>query len=631
MAGTKIRGITIELDADASGINKALKGVNTQLKTTQATLKDVDKLLKLNPGNVDLLRQKQKALGDAINQTKEKLNQLKEAQGQVAEGSAEWDAIQREIIDTENQLKRLQKAQKDFGNVASQVLKAAGQKVKDFGGKVEEAGKKLSGISGAAGAIGGAMLKLGYDAAKSADELNTLSKQTGISTDELQKMQYAADLVDVSVEDMTGAMRKLKTKIDPANETLASLGVSVTDASGELRSADEVFYDTVDALSKVANETERDQLAMELFGKGADSLAGIIDDGGAAFREFGQEAENLGLILDKDTLDSLNETNDTIDRVKANLKGTAAQIGADVGSVLAPLLEKGATLIGNITAKLRELTPEQTETILKVVGIVAAVAPAIIVLGKVISGIGSVISVLGTVVGVLGGPLTLAIAAAVAIGVVLYKNWDKIKETAIKVKDGVVEAWNNVKESVSTAVTNLKEGVTTAWENIKSTVEGVIDTVKEKIDSFKAKFDELKEKVSSVWETIKGILTGQIALPHIPLPHFKVSPPGWKFGDLLKGSIPSLSIDWYRKAYDNPVMFTSPTVLATPGGYKGFGDGTGAEIVMGLDKLREMVGSQNVNVTVVLEGDARGIFKVVQKTNTVRTRATNYNALAVGG
>lgn len=609
MAGTKVRGITIELGADATGLTKALKGVNSQLKTTQTTLKDVDKLLKLNPGNVDLLRQKQKALGDAISQTKEKLTQLKEAQSQVAEGSAEWDALQREIIATEGDLKSLERQQSKFGSVASQVLKAAGDKVNEFGSKVEDAGKKLAGISGAAAGIGGAMLKLGLDAAESADELNTLSKQTGISTDELQKMQYAADLVDVSVEDMTGAMRKLKSKIDPSNETLKNLGVSVTDASGELRSADAVFYDAVDALSKIANETERDQIAMELFGKGADSLAGIIDDGGAAFREFGEEAEKLGLILDQDTLNSLNETNDTIDRVKANLKGTAAQIGADVGSVLAPLLEKGATLIGNITAKLRELTPEQTETILKIVGIVAAVAPAVIILGKVISGIGSVISVLGTVVGVLGGPLTLALAAAVAAGVLLYKNWDKVKATALSVKDAVVNAWENLKEKVSS----------------------VIDTVRDKIETLKEKFDTLKEKVTSVWETIKGILTGQITLPHIPLPHFKVSPPGWKIGDLLKGTLPSLSIDWYRKAYDNPVMFTSPTVMATPNGYKGFGDGTGAEIVMGLDKLREMVGSQNVNVTVVLEGDAKGIFKVVRSQNSTQTRRTNYNALAVGG
>lgn len=613
MAGAKIRGITIELGADASGIQKALKGIDSQLKTTQNNLKDVNKLLKLDPKNTELLTQKQKNLESAISLTKDRIGELKKAQEGVEKGSAEWDALQREIISNEQQLKSLQKEYKSFGSVASQQIKAVGKELQDAGSKIEGFGKKLSGISGGAAAIGGGLLKLGYDAITTADDLNTLAKQTGFSTEEIQKMQYASDLIDVSFEDISGALKKFKTKIDPANETLAKLGVSTTNADDSLRSATDVFNDAIKALSGVANETERDQLAMELFGKGADSLAGIIDDGGKSLQEFGQQAEDLGLILDQDTLDSLNQTNDTIDQLKANIAGTMGQIGADVGTVLAPILEQAATLIGNITEKLRELTPEQTETILKIVGVVAAVAPAIMIIGKLVSGIGSIISVIGTVVGVLGGPLTLAIGAVIAIGILLWKNWDTIKATAITVKDAVVAAWDNLKAKVSS----------------------VIDTLKAKIDTFKQKFEDLKTKVQNVWNTIKGILTGKISLPHIPLPHFVISPPGWKIKDLLEGSIPKLSIDWYAKAYDNPVMFTSPTVVNTPNGYKGFGDGNGAEIVMGLDKLRELVGGMqndtNVTVQVVLEGDARKLFKSVQQTNMVRTKATNYNALAVGG
>lgn len=577
MAGAKIRGITIELGADASGIQKALKGIDSQLKATQNQLKDVNKLLQLDPKNTELLTQKQKSLESAISLTKDRIEELKNAQSGVEEGSAEWDALQREIIANEQQLKSLQTEYRNFGSVASQQIKAVGKELQDAGGKIEGFGKKISGISGGAAGIGGALLKMGYDAVTGADDLNTLAKQTGFTTAEIQKMQYASDLIDVSFEDITGALKKFKTKIDPANESLAALGVQTVNADGSLRDATDVFNDTIKALSGVANETERDQLAMELFGKGADSLAGIIDDGGAALQQFGQEAENMGLILDQGTLDSLNATNDTIDQLKANLAGTVAQIGADVGTVLAPLLEKGATLIGKITEKLRELTPEQTETILKIVGVVAAVAPAIILIGKVVSGIGSVVSVIGTVVGVLGGPLTIAIAAAIAVGVLLWKNWDKIKAVAAQVAESVSTAWNNLKEKVS----------------------GVIDTLRGKIDTLKQKFEDLKEKVVGIWNTIKGVLTGQISLPHIPMPHFAVSPPGWRIGDLLRGEIPRLSIDWYKKAYDNPVMFTSPTVMQTPQGMKGFGDGNGAEIVMGLEKLRELVGSEREQPIVI--------------------------------
>ena len=144
----------------------------------------------------------------------------------------------------------------------------------------------------------------------------------------------------------------------------------------------------------------------------------------------------------------------------------------------------------------------------------------------------------------------------------------------------------------------MKNTVVATWENLKASVNRVIDNVKGKIDTLKQKFEDLKTKVTGVWDTIKGILTGESKLPHIPLPHFTVDPAGWRIKDLLSGVIPRLGIEWYKKAYNNPVMFTQPTVMATPGGYKGFGDGHGAEIVMGLDKLRELVGGQGVTINV---------------------------------
>lgn len=587
---SRISGITIEIGGDTSNLQKALKGVDSQLKQTQAQLKDVDKLLKLNPGNTELLTQKQKALESSISLTKQRLEELKTAQNGVEKGSAQWDAIQREIIETEGNLKNLEGQYKSFGSVASQQIKAVGSSLQDAGNKVSDFGQKLAPLSGAAAGIGAGILKLGYDAVTGADDLNTLAKQTGFTTEEIQKMQYAADLIDVSFEDISGALKKFKSKIDPSNKSLAALGVSTVDANGNLRDATDVFQDAVVALSQVSNETERDQLAMDLFGKSADSLAGIIDDGGAALQAYGQEAENLGLILDQDTLDSLNETNDTIDKMKAQITSTMAVIGAQVVPVVAPLLEKIAGLVTNVAQKLSEMDPETMETILTITGIVAALAPVVTIGGKLISGIGTLISTIGTVVGVLGGPLTIAIAAIIAIGVLLYKNWDKVKATAA----------------------TLAENVKTAWENIKAGVSTAIDNIRGKIDNFKQKFDELKDKVVGVWDTIKGILTGQISLPHIPLPHFTIQPPGWKFSDLLQGSIPSLGISWYRKAYDNPVMFTRPTVMQTPSGMKGFGDGHGAEIVMGLNKLRELMGTQQstepivIRTQVVLDGKVVG-------------------------
>lgn len=610
MAG-RIKGITIQIDGDATPLQKALSGVDKSLRQTQNNLRDVNKLLKLDPGNTALLTQKQKALKDAIGLTKDRLQQLKDAQKGVAEGSAEWDALEREIVDTEQKLKRLEGEYRSFGSVASQQVKAVGEKLKAAGKSVEDFGKKLTPVSAAAGALGGALVKLGYDSVKNADELNTLSKQTGLSTDSLQKMQYASELVDVSVEDITGALKKMKPKMTENNATFAKLGVSVKDANGELRSAEDVFYDSIEALSKIQNETERDQVAMELFGKSADQLAGVIDDGGAALKAYGDEAENLGLVLDEDTINSLNETSDTIDKLKGNLSATLGQLGATVAEALGPALEKFAGWIGMITEKLREMNPETMETILKIVGIVAAVAPVIIIIGKVISGIGAITSAISFLMSPMG-LIVVAIAAVIAIGVLLYKNWDKICEWANTLKQRIIEAWNNIKTRVVETVNNIKTNVSNAWENIKTkisnvvtgiknTVSNIFESVKEKVTTV---FESVKSTVETIWngikeaithpietaknavktaiDAIKGFLSGTISFPHIKIPHFHINGGELPWGIGGKGTPPSISVDWYKKAYDTPYLFTSPTLV----GNRGFGDGGGSgEMVYGRDQL----------------------------------------------
>ena len=143
MASKRIQGITIVIDGDTTKLQTALRGVDNQLRTTQGNLKDIDKLLKFNPGNTELLTQKQQNLQTAIKSTSERLEELKKAQ-YAAMTPEQYDALQREIIETENNLKSLKKQYKDFGSVAKQQIKAAAEKMQEVGRKIAGVGDQLT-------------------------------------------------------------------------------------------------------------------------------------------------------------------------------------------------------------------------------------------------------------------------------------------------------------------------------------------------------------------------------------------------------------------------------------------------------------------------------------------------------
>lgn len=192
---SRIKGITVEIGGDTTGLEKALKGVNSSIKTTQSALKDVERLLKLDPTNTELLTQKQKLLKDAIASTSEKLETLKEAQKQAKEqlergelGQDKYDALQREIVETEQELKHLQE-QAATTSVTLEKIAAAGDKFEKAGDSITNAGKQISVASAAVTGLGVAAVKTAADFDSAMANVAAISGATG---DDLQALRDKA-------------------------------------------------------------------------------------------------------------------------------------------------------------------------------------------------------------------------------------------------------------------------------------------------------------------------------------------------------------------------------------------------------------------------------------------------------
>lgn len=628
MAANRIRGITIEIDGNTTKLSKALEGVNKDIKSTQAQLKDVDKLLQLNPGNFDLIAQKSQLLNKAVDDTKEKLAVLSKAMEQMdAEGvdksSEAYMGLQREIIQTKNELKDLQ-TEAVLANEKVAKIEAAADKVANGAGKIANATKGISGLAGAglAGLAG-----MGLKAAASADELNTLAKQTGLSTDMLQKFSYASDLVDVSVDDMTGAVTKLKKNMASSSSSITEafdkLGVAVTDNEGNYRDLETVFFETIEALSHIENEVERDTVAMDLFGKSADSLAGIIDDGGESLRALGEEAENKGIIISDEDLAAANELNDTLDKLKATLTGSIGQAAAQTIGALTPLIESIAEGLTKVAEIIANMSPETLKIIAIVLSVIAAISP----IAGIISGIATVISTITPIIAavnavIAANPVVLiimgiiaAVGLLIAAGVALYKNWDEIKAKISELWENFKEKFEAIKEKVTDVFTKVKETVSEKIKEIKETITGKIkeiiegaktwgkDIIENLVDGIKNGIQKVKDAVSAVANTIKDFL-GFSEPDKGPLSNFHTFMPDMI--DLMdKGLMDG------AKQLENPLGVLASKLVPDPVYNVNYND---SAVTSRLDSINGSLNrTQPVNVNVSLEGDARGVFRMVRQ------------------
>ncbi|SMC39420.1 hypothetical protein [Papillibacter cinnamivorans] len=412
---------------------------------------------------------------------------------------------------------------------AQKGLKQMSKDLKSAGKEMTAAGTALTkGLTvPIVGAVAG-LTGLAVKASETADELIAMSNQLGISTSSLQKLQYASRFVDVSVEDMAKGMAKTTKAMgaavsagDDYIEIADGLKVSIKNSNGSLKDSEQMFYDAVDALGGMTDETQREIAAQELFGKSYQDIMPLINAGSGALEAYGEEAEKVGAVLDDQTVSSLGSFNDIIEKLKAIVESAGAKIGAAFVPVLeklAPMIEeKIVPAIEKFADWLSGLSDEQMMAALKIAGFVAALGPALSILGSVTSTVGKLNGSLSTAVGAFAkagggvggvkaalaafmGPAGIALLAIIAIAAaayLIYKNWDKIGPF-----------FKNLWDTVTGIFKAAWDGLTSTLSNLWSWVQDFFSKWGPTILAIVAPFIGIPLLIFQNWESIQDFFAG---------------------------------------------------------------------------------------------------------------------------
>ncbi len=400
MAASRIKGITVEIGGDTTKLQTALKDVNSSIKDTKSQLKDVEKLLKLDPGNTELLAQKQKLLADAVKETKEKLETLKTAAEQantaLANGDIsqeQYDALQREIIETENDLKRLEE-QANQSATALQKISATGEKLKTVGDNISSAGEKMLPVTAAVTGLGTAavttaanfessmsqvqatmgitadsMSTVDGQSVNTMDTLSELAKKMGSETafsasECAQALNYLA-LAGYDTQEMCDTLPTVLNLAAAGGIDLASASDMVTDAMSALGMETSEADTMVDQMAKTASSTNTSvaQLGEGILTIGAtaksikggtaelNTALGILANNGIKGAEGGTHLRNIILSLQNPT-----------DKAAAQMQALGVSVYDSEGN-----MRSMNDILGDLNTSMEGMTSEEKANIISTI------------------------------------------------------------------------------------------------------------------------------------------------------------------------------------------------------------------------------------------------------------------------
>ena len=545
------------------GINSSLREIGSEMNLVTATYAD-------NANSTKALTQKQDILKKTLSEQTKKVEEAEKAlatmrKNGVDPASPAYQKMQTnlnnakaEMAKTENQIKsttkELQSSKVNWesvGNVVGKVGKAFGTALAALGGAAVGAATALTGLT--------------VSASNYADNLITQSTFTRQSTDDLQKYAYAARFIDVEMDTLTKSMAKNIKSMDSARngseayaDAYKALGISVVDANGKLRDSNDVYWETIDALGNVQNETERDALAMQLFGKSAQELNSVIGAGSEAFKRLGDEAEQMGFVLSEDAVTRLGVFNDKLQVLSAGMDGlkNAASLIAlpfldtlaaegipiltdfssavmaaegDVSKMASALGDGIAAVLNLITDKLPEFAQMGVDMLMALVSGLVSAAPGIAESATQI--VTTLVMALAELLPMLiDGAAQLVAALASGIGAALPELLPAAVEMIAEIITGLIDAIPMLVDAADDLILGLADGLLAALPDLIAAIptimialsgailESIPDLINTGVQLLSALVGNIPGIIDAIVQAIPAIITGMIAgiIEHLP-------------------------------------------------------------------------------------------------------------------